>query len=193
MSVKSRAWLLLALAAALALGESRGGAEQPDAPMLGLEPGDQVPTFYVRAVSGPLRGKSVCYVCRNGDRPTVMILVRAETPELPRLLKRIDEEVDRHRADGLRAFGVFLAGNNENWLPRVQTLSFDEQLGIPLTIAATPLDGPERRRVPDAAAVTVVLYRKQRVISQTPFEADDLTPEAIDQVLSQVRQLIKAE
>ena len=36
--------------------------------------GDEVPSFYVRTVTGPLAGKSVCYVCRHGDRPVAMVL-----------------------------------------------------------------------------------------------------------------------
>ncbi len=43
--------------------------------------GEEVPSFYVRTVTGPLAGKSVCYVCRHGDRPVVMVLLRELGPE----------------------------------------------------------------------------------------------------------------
>ena len=43
--------------------------------------GEYVPTFYSRAVTGPLMNKSICYVCRNGARPVVMILMRRVEPE----------------------------------------------------------------------------------------------------------------
>src|SRR5262245_44631175 len=101
----------------------------------GLKVGEKVPTFYVRAVTGPLKNKSVCYVCRNGDRPVVMLFVRQITPELKKLLKRIDGEVDEHRAAGLRSFGVFVANDSKEVLPQVQTLAFDEKINLPLTIA----------------------------------------------------------
>ncbi|HEY2251392.1 MAG TPA: hypothetical protein VGH74_10045, partial [Planctomycetaceae bacterium] len=53
----------------------------------GLKVGEKVHTFYVRAITGPLKNKSVCYVCRNGDRPVVMFFVRRITPQLKKLLK----------------------------------------------------------------------------------------------------------
>src|SRR5262245_11499857 len=119
----------LILAATLARADEAGTTSSPELKsglQIGLRVGDKVPTFYVRAITGPLKNKSVCYVCRNGDRPVVMVLVRETSPELAKLLKGIDEQVDRHRADGLRSFGVFLAQDSQQLLPKVQTLAFDE-------------------------------------------------------------------
>src|SRR4029079_15241118 len=103
----------------------RGGepANQIASPLAsGPKVGEKVSTFYVRAVTGPLKSKSVCYVRRNGDRPVVMLFIRQITPELKTLLKGIDAEVDRSRASGLRSFGVFLPGDGAELLPQVQTL-----------------------------------------------------------------------
>src|SRR4051812_14009141 len=85
------------------------GAEELLPLKSGLQVGEAVPQFYVRAVTGPLKNKSVCYVCRNGDRPVIMLLARKVTPEVTKLLKEVDQLVDSHRADGLRGFGVFVA------------------------------------------------------------------------------------
>src|SRR5258708_1314941 len=117
-------WVLgVALGTALPIrgeGEPAAKFEPSAAPLQsGLKVGEKVPTFYVRAITGPLKNKSVCYVCRNGDRPVVMLFIRQITPELKRLLKGIDGEVDQHRASGLRSFGVFLAGDNKELLPQV--------------------------------------------------------------------------
>jgi hypothetical protein len=159
----------------------------------GLKVGEKVPTFYVRAVTGPLKNKSVCYVCRNGDRPVVMLFVRQITPELKRLLKGIDDEVDRHRAAGLRSFAVFLAGENEELLPRVQTLAFDEKINLPLTIAAAPSDGSAGRAIHADAAVTVVLYRDQTVTANFALRAAELNAEAIDAIIKNTRALAADE
>ena len=34
--------------------------------------GKEGPSFFVRAITGPQMNRSVCFVCRNGDRPVVM-------------------------------------------------------------------------------------------------------------------------
>src|SRR5262249_17740837 len=84
----------------------------------GLKGGEKVQTFYVRGVTGPLKSRSVCYVCRNGDRPVVMLFIRQITPEVRQLLKAIDGEVDQRRASGLRSFGVFLPEEGKELLPQ---------------------------------------------------------------------------
>jgi len=157
----------------------------------GLQPGERVATFYVRAITGPLRNKSVCYVCRNGDRPVVMFFVRTATPELRRLLKAIDEQVDAHRADGLRSFAVFLAGERKDLSSEVQTLAFDEKLGLPLTIAATAVSGPAGQEIDPAAAVTVILYKDQTVVTNFTYREGELTPTERSRILEAVEKLVE--
>jgi len=159
----------------------------------GLKPGDKVPTFYVRAITGPLKNKSVCYVCRNGDRPVVMLFIREITPQLKQLLKAIDDEVDLHRAAGLRSFGVFLATSSQEILPQVQTLAFDEKVNLPLTVAAAPSDGSAGKAIHPAAAVTVILYREQTVTANFAYRANELTAEQIEIVVKSIRRLADDE
>jgi hypothetical protein len=161
----------------------------PAALQSGLKVGEKVPTFYVRAITGPLKNKSVCYVCRNGDRPVVMLFVRQITPELKTLLKKIDDEVDGHRASGLRSFAVFIAGDGKELLPQVQTLAFDEKINLPLTIAAAPSDGSAGRSIHPDAAVTIILYREQVVAANFAFRADELKAEQTATVLKSIRSL----
>src|SRR5215471_11679796 len=83
-------WAALMVGGITLAGEEVGSST-PAAKRLQSGPrvGDKVPTFYVRAVTGPLKNKSVCYVCRNGDRPVVMLFIRQITPELKQLLRAI--------------------------------------------------------------------------------------------------------
>jgi hypothetical protein len=164
-------------------------ASPPEPLRSGLQAGERVQTFYVRAITGPLKNKSVCYVCRNGDRPVVMIFVRRITPELKKLLKGIDAEIDGHRAWGLRGFGVFLAGDGDELLPQVQTLAFDEKVNLPLTIAAAPSDGSAGGTIHADAAVTVMLYREQIVTANFAYRALELQDREIDRILKGIRTL----
>lgn len=161
--------------------------------MSGLQVGEKVPTFYVRAITGPLQGRSVCYVCRNGDRPVVMIFVRELSPELRKLLKQVDELVDAHRADGLRSFGVFLAADGKALLPAVQTLAFDEKLNLPLTVSAAAEDRTARPTHPVDASFSVILYRDQKVAANFTYRAGELTEEELTRLQSAIVRLAKGE
>ena len=86
------------LAFALVVLAVAGGADKPPI-RSGRNIGQAVPSFYVRAVTGPLRNKSVCYVCRNGSRPCVMVLFRNTGPALGKLLKAIDKVLHRNRCE----------------------------------------------------------------------------------------------
>lgn len=157
----------------------------------GMQVGERVSTFYVRAITGPLRNKSVCYVCRNGDRPVVMLFVRRMTPGLRELLKAVDTQVDEHRADGLRAFAVFFADERSDLPSAVQTLAFDEKLGMPLTISAAAVEGPAGQNLDPAAAVTVVIYRDLKVAANFAWRDADLTAEVLPRVIEAIEQLLK--
>jgi len=188
--------LVVAVTGAFLLCAENGVAENTDAAaglQSGLKVGEKVPTFYVRAITGPLKNKSVCYVCRNGDRPVVMLFIRQITPELKKLLKGIDAEVDQHRAAGLRSFGVFVASDSKELLPQVQTLAFDEKLNLPLTIAAAPSDGSAGRSIHPDAAVTIILYREQTVVTNFAYRAEELKAEETEAVLKSIRALADAE
>jgi hypothetical protein len=169
-------------------GENRVGSGG-DSQDIAFERGDAVPNFYVRAVTGPLQGKSVCYVCRNGDRPVVMILARKIIPRLGELLRDVDQQIDAHRADGLRGFGVFIGPDSRQLLPQVQTLAFENKLSLPLTLAAAPAEGPALRGLSDRAAVAVVLYRNQRVCETFQFADERIDETASTTVVEAVQAL----
>ena len=126
--------------------------------------GDEVPSFYVRTVTGPLAGKSVCYVCRHGDRPVVMVLLRELGADATALLKELNQTVDRHRAEGLRCFVVLVTGTPQREAPRLQTLAFDEKLDLPLTLASEAIAAEAALNVDPDAAITVVLYEDRRIV-----------------------------
>jgi hypothetical protein len=169
-------------------------AEETSRPLIsGPQAGDRVATFYVRAITGPHRNKSVCYVCRNGDRPVVMLFAREVTPEVRRLLKEIDTQVDAHRALGLRAFCVFHARDGRDLLPVVQTVAFEEKIELPLTIAAAAVDGPAGQNLHPDASVTAILYREQTVAESFAWRPGELTPGELTRLLKSVKELAEKD
>lgn len=139
--------------------------------------GKEVPSFFVRAITGPQMNRSVCFVCRNGDRPVVMILLRRLESGTSVVLKAVDELVDRRRADGLRAFGVMLSDEPSKVSPHLQTVSFDHQLSLPLGVGPEALADRDSLSLDPAASVTLIAYRDRKVVWTSAFRSADLRDE----------------
>ncbi len=180
---------LIALGAASALSDEPSMGVTSNNAITAEKVGDEVPSFYVRAVTGPLAGKSVCYVCRHGDRPVVMVLVRELGADLTALLKELDRCVNQHRADGLRCFAVLVTGTPQREAPRLQTLAFDEKLELPLTLAG---EAAALNIEPDAA-ITAILYEDRRIVSRFSFRSGTCDADARQRIVSAADALARKE
>lgn len=165
------------------------GAEADMTLVSGRAIGERVPQFFVRAVTGPLMNKSVCYVCRNGDRPVVMVFLRDLVAGTPEFLTQLDRCVDQHRAAGLRGFCVLLSENQRSATSQLQTLAFDNQLSLPLTVASSQLEAPASQNLHPDAAVTIVLYQQQTVLATHAFRETELTSERITELMAGIRDM----
>jgi hypothetical protein len=151
--------------------------------------GSEVTSFYVRAVTGPLAGKSVCYVCRNGDRPVVMVFLRELGTDTTRLLKRLDTTVNEHRAQGLRCFVVLLGESVRRDGAQLQTLAFDEKLDLPLTLAGESMTGANLTNITPDAAITVVLYDHLKVTERFSYRTGECNDSACRIVIAAAERL----
>src|SRR5687767_11217045 len=76
----------------------------------GLKPGAQVPAFDVVDVSGPNKGKQLCYRCSYGGSPVVAAFIKGDAPEAGRLVTELQALTDKHKDQKLRSFVVFMGG-----------------------------------------------------------------------------------
>ena len=166
-----------------------------DGPVLtdGTDATTEVPSFYVRAVTGPLAGKSVCYVCRNGDRPVVVVLLRELGPDATALLKELDRTVNQHRAEGLRCFAVLLTDTPQRDSARLQTLAFDEKIDLPLTQAGEASTQGSPLAFSRDNAVSVVTYQDRRIIQRFAFKAGTCDEAARKQIIAASEKLVAAK
>jgi hypothetical protein len=167
------------------------GKERQPALVAGPEIGSTVASFYVRAVTGPLAGKSVCYVCRNGDRPVVMVFLRNLGPDAGKLLKQLDVTINKHRADGLRCFVVLFSESTQRDAARLQTLAFDEKLDIPLTVATEALAGSTTKNIGPDAEITVVLYDHLKVTDRFSYRAGECDDEACAAIVKSAERMAR--
>lgn len=157
----------------------------------GPKVGSTIHQFFVRAVTGPHRNRSVCYVCRYGNRPVVMIFIQKSDPKIATLLKAIDVIVDENRVSGLRSFGVLVTDESSRAVPILQTMAFDERIRMPLTAATTAVAGPSCHNFHKDAATTVVLYRNQQAVQNFAFERGSISDKSIAPLTESLEKLIE--
>src|SRR5579871_139878 len=76
----------------------------------GPQTGEKVPgPFHPLNCTGENAGEKVCLYCKNGANPVAMIFARHTSPELTKLLKKIDGATAQHKDANMGSFAVFLA------------------------------------------------------------------------------------
>jgi hypothetical protein len=127
----------------------------------GLKPGESVGAFQVVDVTGPSKGKQLCYRCQYGGAPVVAAFIKADAPEAGALAAGIQKLVQEN--NGLRTFVVFMGGPEVK--PMIEKIAAEKKITIPLTFL------PEGAKADDIASYhinpeatnTVLLWNKGAV------------------------------
>jgi hypothetical protein len=179
-------FFLLLTCASLAEGMDR--VPIPRDPLAG-QVGSTVPTFQMRTVSGPQMNRSVCHVCRNGERPVVMVVLRDLRPSQRVLLRNLDRIVEKERTRGLRSFAVFLSELPPRDISRVQTFTFNGRVDMPVGLAPDAI-GTDQLGVTDQNRVSVILYSNQTVFKRYDFGEEGPTHDEIREILAGTEELL---
>ena len=174
------------MAAGLVLGAAcLAQAEMTSGPQVG----DSVGAFIVTKVTGNADdgvddGKSLCYRCKMGQRPVVMVFARSADEKLAKLLKKIEEEVEEHQSEKLTSF-VNMIGADEESLKKASA-DFVAKHGLKRIAFVVPEDtkhGPPEFKIAPDADLTVVCYKGGMVKANHAFGKGDLTDEKIKAVV----------
>lgn len=156
----------------------------------GLAPGKSATSFIVRDITGPNRGKSLCYRCAYEDRPVACIFIRETGEGVPALIQRIDAAVIANQSKDMRAFVVLLTDDIDAGAKQLTKLSETRGIrNVPLTIFEDPA-GPLRYRISKDAAVTVLMWKKARVAADRAFGSAKLTEAQIQAVLADTSKIL---
>jgi hypothetical protein len=164
-------------------------AQGMDRSPLAGETGSRVPSFQMRTVSGPLMNRSVCHVCRNGERPVVMVVLRDLGPSQRVLLRNLDRIVEKERSRGLRSFAVFLSDLPRRDISRVQTFTFNGRVDMPVGLAPDAI-GTDQLGVSDTNRVSVFLYSEQTVFKRYDFDEQGPSHDEIREILAGAEKLL---
>lgn len=186
--------LLLVIAGLGPAGKTLADEDSPRTRPLsesGPKAGATIHPFFVRAVTGPHRNRSVCYVCRYGARPVVMVIIQKVDPKIGDLLTSIDELIDENRVSGLRGFGVLVTDESSRAVPILQTIAFDEKVHMPLTAATTAIAGASSHNLHRDAATTIVLYRDQKAVETVPLKTGQITPKEVTRIRERITKFMR--
>jgi hypothetical protein len=156
----------------------------------GLKPGAFVPAFNVRDITGPQKGKTLCYRCRYGGKPVVNIFAREITPELTALIKNVDKQVGENKDKRMSAFVVFLSDDADTIEPKIKALAKKHKLTIPLTIIED-VAGPEEYKISKDADITVMMWVESEVKVNHAFGKGKLKKENVKKVAAETKKILE--
>ena len=163
----------------------------------GPQVGEEVGAFEVTKVAGNpddgvSEGRKLCYRCRMGMRPVVMLVARTADERLAKLLKKLDEELEEHKDDKLSGF-INMIGADEATLKKIAA-EFATKHGIKRIAFVVPEDfknGPDNLKIAPDADLTVVCYKAGTVKANHAFAKGALSDEKIDAVVKASCKLVE--
>jgi len=157
----------------------------------GLEAGDSPAAFNVKDITGPSKGKSLCYRCQYGGNPTAVIFTREITDEVASLVSQLDAAVADNKGKKACAFVVLLTDDADAGAKQLSKLAEDKKIkNVPLTVfdGAT---GPSDYKLSKDAAVTVIMWNKSRVVVNHAFAAGKMTSDDVKKVAGDTAKILK--
>lgn len=156
----------------------------------GLAVGEIVPAFNVRDITGPQKGKTLCYRCRFGNAPTIAVFAREVDDSLKTLIKQIDDRQTAESDKGLKSFVIFINDDPDAIEPQIEALAKDQKLsGTPLTLIEG-VQGPPEYKIARDVAVTVMMWVDGEVQVNRAFNKGRLDAAAIKQVIAETSKIL---
>ena len=186
----SRLFLGTALTLALVTSYAQAADTETDS----LKQGDPIGAFYVTKVAGAeddgvKTGQELCYRCRYGSRPMVIVFARETGGEVAQLAKELDAAVAANEDAQLKSF-VTLLGDDASALKKKATKfakSADLE-NLPVVVAKDAKEGPGNYKLSADAPVTVVVATDSQVVATHSYDADDID---IDAIMSDAKKMLK--
>jgi hypothetical protein len=163
----------------------------------GLQPGKRIGPFYVTKVAGATedgveKGDNLCYRCKYGGRPMVMVFTRDTGKQVQGLVKQLDKLVAKHTEEELKAFVNVLAEDKkeaEKTAKQLVTKTKAEQ--VPSVVPNEFENGPDDYGINPKADVTIILANGGTVVANHAFTKGQLNKKSLKAVLSDLAELIK--
>lgn len=163
----------------------------------GPQAGEVVGAFTVTKVTGNPDdgvddGRTLCYRCKMGQRPVVMVFARSADEKLAKLLKKIEEEVEEHQSEKLTSFVNMIGADAESL--KKAAADFASKHGLKRIAFVVPEhaeNGPPDFKIAPTADVTVVCYKGGEVKANHAFAKGGLTDDKINAIVEASCKLVE--
>lgn len=152
----------------------------------GLQEGDQIGAFYVTKLAGAEDDgvkvdQNLCYRCKNGGRPQVMVFTRAADDKVVQLLQKLDGALAENEDKQLRAFVNVMAEDKDAATEHAKQLAETSKTKhIPFVVPNEFQNGPDNYGINPDAAVTVILAEGGKVKANRAFSsAEEVEVESV--------------
>jgi hypothetical protein len=155
-----------------------------------LSIGDPVPAFNVRDITGPNKGKTLCYRCKYGDRPVVTIFTRNVNDNVVSLVKKVDAQVEKNSDKKMASFVVVLTNDADATETQLAAIAKKEGIkNVPLTVIEGDA-GPEGYGIQKDAETTVMMWVDGELKVNEAFPKGKFDAKAVDSLASQTTKIL---
>ena len=124
---------------------------------------------------------------QNGNNPVAMIFARELTPEVTKLIKRVDECTAKHGDCSMGSFVVFLS-DAEGLEAKLKAMANEQGLKKCVLSIDNPA-GPKGYNVSEKADITVVLYKERKVEANYSFSKGELKSNDVEKIISEFKKI----
>ena len=164
----------------------------------GLAAGEGIGAFQVVKVAGAEgdglaeNGDQLCYRCKYGPRPQVMVFTRKTDGEVANLTKELNSAVAANSEKKLAAFvNVLNADKGAAEKGAADLAAHADVKNVPVVVPVESENGPANYGLNPDAEVTVIIANKSKVVASMGFAAGKLDAAAVSEVLKQVKSSIE--
>ncbi len=152
----------------------------------GLAAGKSIAPFYVTKTAGAeddgvACGDNLCYRCKNGSRPQVMVFTRSTDAKVVALVKQLDEQLQKNEEAQLRGFVNMLGDSKDAAAASVKKLAAESKAThVPFVVPNEFENGPEDYGISPKAELTIIIANEAKVVANHAFaSAKDLNVETV--------------
>jgi len=162
----------------------------------GPQVGDEVGAFDVVKVAGATDdgvkvGDELCYRCKLGARPTVMVFARKADAALAKLVKELDTVVAHNKDKKFSSFVTLLGADADKLKADGEKVVSDSKAeNVAVVVAKDHNDGPADYKIDPKAEVTVLIYREGKVEANHALSEGGLTDSEIKKIIADTSKII---
>lgn len=152
----------------------------------GLKVGEDVGPFDVTKLAGAENdsvkvGQQLCYRCKNGSRPQVMVFTRSTDEKVLALVKKLDAQMAKNSDKQLRGFVNLLGENKDAAADSAKKLAANSKVSnVPFVVPNEYENGPADYGLNAKAEITVLVAKEGKVTANHAYaKAKDLDVDTI--------------